>query len=100
MNTKQFRVALVEQLTASKTPTPKGRKRSASVVSKNKPQVSTEKRRTGASHLPVYGDTSKRRRCAHCSTKNNQQRTQWLCKTCNVPLCITSTRNCFYAYHV
>lgn len=97
---KKFRLLLVEQLVAHKIATPKGRKRQTHIpdISQHgKPQVSLEKRRSQAAHMPVFTDESKR--CAHCSTKTEQKRTKWICKTCNVPLCLLPNRNCFLQYH-
>ncbi|CAI6357072.1 unnamed protein product [Macrosiphum euphorbiae] len=42
---------------------------------------------------------STRRRCAKCSTREKEVRTEWMCAVCNVPLCITKNRNCFADHH-
>lgn len=44
-------------------------------------------------HLPVKGSTY--RRCANCSTKKQQKRTNTLCSKCDVGLCI----ECFVQFH-
>lgn len=43
-------------------------------------------------HLPV---TSTYRRCAFCSTKEHQKRSNMICQACNVALC----KGCFHPYH-
>ena len=47
-------------------------------------------------HLTIFGA---QRRCAFCSTDNNNNRSHYHCSHCNRAFCITSTRNCFYKYH-
>ena len=47
-------------------------------------------------HLPI---PTTRRRCAYCSTKNNEQRSPIECSTCRVALCVSNQRNCFYLFH-
>ena len=47
-------------------------------------------------HLPL---PTTRRRCAYCSTKNNDQRSSIECSTCKVALCVSDQRNCFYLFH-
>ncbi|KAG8279462.1 hypothetical protein J6590_104970 [Homalodisca vitripennis] len=34
-------------------------------------------------------------RCAHCSTKDKEKRSDMVCPTCNVPLC----KDCFTPFH-
>lgn len=97
MTSKQFRLSLVESLVGHKIPVPKGRKRTKIVSNAYKPQVSKEKRNTEASHMPIWSDIA--RRCTHCSTKANEKRSHWMCSVCDVPLCLLSTRNCFFTYH-
>lgn len=96
---KKFRLRLTEQLVGHKLSSLKGRKRvdSERDISSRKPQVNLEKRQSQSSHMPVY--ITSKRRCVQCSTNNNQVRCQWICKTCNVPLCLSSTKNCFLSYH-
>lgn len=97
---KKFRLLLVEQLVKHKIPNPRGRKRQSHVSDishHGKPQVSLDKRHSQAAHMPVFANES--RRCAHCSTKEDQRRTKWKCMTCNVPLCLLPERNCFQRYH-
>ena len=40
-----------------------------------------------------------RRRCEWCRLKKKESRTIWICSTCNVPLGMSKTRNCFELYH-
>ena len=47
-------------------------------------------------HLPVIGT---RRRCAYCSTKEVQVRSNVECSTCKLALCVKDEKNCFYEYH-
>jgi len=93
---KKFRLLLVDQLVSNKLPTKKGRKRQFAVVDSQKLQVSIEKRRSQSSYMPTH--IEKPRRCALCNTKSNQ-RTRWICNTCNVPLCLQADRKFFLNYH-
>lgn len=43
-------------------------------------------------HLPIDGTY---RRCAYCSIKKNQKRSNLLCKKCDKALC----KKCFVPYH-
>lgn len=61
-----------------------------------KRNVPGEVRFTSSDHQPVR---STRRRCARCSTKAHQIRTEWSCTICKVPLCLSKTRDCFQEYH-
>ena len=40
-----------------------------------------------------------RRRCALCSTKAKQVRTDWECSVCEVPLCLGKQKSWFQDYH-
>ena len=48
-------------------------------------------------HLPVKGQ--RRRRCAYCSTKETNFRSNIECFTCKLPFCLKDERNCFFDYH-
>ena len=50
-----------------------------------------------ANHLPVFLET--RIRCKLCSVNGTQSRTSIKCHTCDVALCLSKERNCFYHYH-
>lgn len=50
-----------------------------------------------ANHLPVYRDN--KRRCVLCRTKEESCKTRWYCDFCNLPFCLTATRNCFTEFH-
>lgn len=65
-------------------------------VKKHKPYVSPSVRFDQASHQSKRGT---RRRCARCSTKQNEVRTEWMCSVCNVPLCLAKQKNCFALHH-
>lgn len=65
-------------------------------IKKHKPFVPEQERTNSADHQPEYGS---RRRCALCSTKKKQIRTNWLCRQCNVPLCLSKSKNCFETFH-
>ncbi|XP_043474432.1 piggyBac transposable element-derived protein 4-like [Leptopilina heterotoma] len=97
LTAKEFRLRLVDELVGHKLPSSTGKKRKLSTISSYKPKVSEEKRKSQSAHMPEI--IASPRRCAHCSTKADQKRTSWMCKTCNVPLCLHPTRNCFAAYH-
>ncbi len=47
-------------------------------------------------HLPVKG---KRRRCAYCSTKETNFRSNIECFTCKLSFCLKDGKNCFFDYH-
>ncbi|XP_050301509.1 piggyBac transposable element-derived protein 4-like [Anthonomus grandis grandis] len=98
LSMKDFRRSIIEGLVAEALV---ARKRSASsfetiAIKKNKPYVSEEVRFEGSTHQPERGT---RRRCANCSTKKNQVRTEWVCSVCNVPLCLTKNKTCFQDFH-
>jgi len=65
-------------------------------VKKHKPHVNSRIRFEQAAHQPKRGT---RRRCARCSTKEKEIRTEWICSVCNVPLCLAKQKNCFALYH-
>ena len=46
-------------------------------------------------HLPVKG----KRRCAYCSTKEANFRSNIECFTCKLPFCLKEEKNCFFYYH-
>ena len=48
-------------------------------------------------HMPVF--VQERKRCAHCSTKQNDCRSNIKCTTCSLMLCLNAKRNCFHEYH-
>jgi hypothetical protein len=43
--------------------------------------------------------TEKRRRCAYCSTKEADIRSNIECFTCKLSLCLKDEKNCFFDYH-
>jgi hypothetical protein len=47
-------------------------------------------------HLAVF---SEERRCAHCSSRVNDCRSNIKCPTCDVHLCLGASRQCFSLYH-
>jgi len=65
-------------------------------VKKHKPHVNSTIRFEQAAHQPNRGT---RRRCAKCSTKQKEVRTEWVCSVCDVPLCLGKQKNCFALYH-
>ncbi|XP_018401793.1 PREDICTED: piggyBac transposable element-derived protein 4-like [Cyphomyrmex costatus] len=97
LSLKKFKLALIDELVGGKIKTERGRKRQSLEISSSKPQVSIEKRHSEALHMPIC--TENQRRCALYSTKKNEMRTSWMCKSCNVPLCLSSKNNCFLNYH-
>lgn len=64
-------------------------------VNKHKPYVDPNTR-ASSSHQPVRTTI---RRCAKCSIAGHQRRTQWMCSTCNVPLCLSKSKSCFSDFH-
>lgn len=65
-------------------------------IKKSKPSVSEATRLTESTHQPIR---TTRRRCAFCSTKKNDIRTNWQCTVCQVPLCLGKTKSCFQSFH-
>lgn len=55
---------------------------------------STDSRYDGVEHLAVY---AKRNKCRYCKSNNSFSRIK--CVKCNVNLCITEKKDCFYKYH-
>lgn len=62
-------------------------------------------RRCDCGHLPVYSE-GQRRVCWLCRWKNRGEgkseflpKSHWVCSTCDLPLCMTSERNCFTEFH-
>lgn len=47
-------------------------------------------------HLPVK---TTRRRCAYCSTKKSEVRSDIECFTCKLAFCLKEEKNCFFDYH-
>lgn len=98
---KNFRREIVHSLVTPLLISKKKRKstsgKSAPVqIKKHKPHVPIEVRLKESAHQP---ERSTRRRCALCSTKEKQIRTDWKCGTCNVLLCMSKGRNCFSNFH-
>ena len=60
----------------------------------HKRSVPEEARYDQVWHWPSMVDASKRRRCKVC-----QKLTQNMCTKCDLPLCISHTRNCFVSFH-
>lgn len=94
---KDFRRAVVTGLVAEKLVHLKTTRSSSPLcIKKHKPTVSMEIRLESSAHQP---ERSTRRRCAVCSTKQIQIRTEWTCSVCKVPLCLSKFRTCFQQYH-
>ena len=67
--------------------------------SENKPKLASAKTVLNFDHemhLPVKG---KRRRCAYCSSKEANFRSNIECFTCKLPCCLKEEKNCFFDYH-
>ncbi|XP_043283530.1 piggyBac transposable element-derived protein 4-like [Venturia canescens] len=97
LNLKTFRLGLVNALVGASIECKKGRHSKPQARGGRKPQVSINKRQAESKHMPLYD--SNRKRCAHCSTKNVEQRSHWKCTICKVPLCLNNVKNCFADYH-
>ena len=48
-------------------------------------------------HSPMF--VKQRMTCKHCSTYKDMHRSRWVCKVCQVALCLSETRNCFDEFH-
>ncbi|XP_045469290.1 uncharacterized protein LOC123676973 [Harmonia axyridis] len=94
---KDFRRRVIDGLVAEMIVSLKRKRDNSPLeIKKHKPQVSIEVRLDSSAHQPGRGT---RRRCAVCSTKINQVRTEWTCTICKVPLCLSKTRTCFQDFH-
>lgn len=95
---KEFKIQCVEGLLAARLVERKRASTSQSPlhIKESKPTVSVEIRRKESSHQPQRGT---RRRCALCSTKAKEVRTDWVCSVCQVPLCLGKSKQCFQKYH-
>jgi hypothetical protein len=68
----------------------------SSILKRFRTSVPKEIRTFESKHLPVHSSS---RRCVYCSTKSSSHRSQWMCSTCCVDLCLSTDRNCFENYH-
>lgn len=94
---KEFRLAVVAGLVGTPAPSPKGRKPVAQPKKRHfKLAVPLEQRVDKAAHLPAYTPDKTRRRCCFCSRKGHEKRSNIMCKSCDVALCIPE---CFTKYH-
>lgn len=98
LSSKDFRRNISNGLVANKII---ARKRSqdeyqTTEIKKHKRIVPETIRLTSSDHQP---ERSTRKRCAHCSTKKEQVRTNWICTICQVPLCLGKEKTCFQQYH-
>lgn len=94
---KNFRRRVIDGLLVNKLVELKAKTKTGAEVPAKKPRkVSDEIRHTSSSHQPVR---STRRRCARCSTRNQQVRTEWSCSVCAVPLCLSKNKTCFQEFH-
>ncbi|XP_064467766.1 piggyBac transposable element-derived protein 3-like isoform X2 [Ornithodoros turicata] len=93
---KDFRTELVAGMLGAQELNKKGTKRKRSEICSFKKQVPADIRYDKVAHLPTH---SKSRRCSHCSTRATPRRTRWICRTCDVGLCLQQERNCFIEYH-
>ncbi|KAL4090085.1 hypothetical protein QTP88_024986 [Uroleucon formosanum] len=87
---KNFRREISKSL-VSKTFVQKRRQKgsgSPSPISIKRASVSPSIRKDQSAHQP---ERTTRRRCAHCSTKEKEVRTDWKCTICDVPLCISKS---------
>jgi hypothetical protein len=98
LSSKDFRRAVIDGLVAERLVSNKRQSTNSQPIQikKSKPFTPTEIRLTSSTHQP---QRSSRRRCALCSTKSKQVRTDWICTVCQVPLCLTKNKSCFQSYH-
>lgn len=57
------------------------------------PLPSKKRRTTASEHMPKFSDTQGRCRLCH------ENKTFFLCSTCNIRLCLTKKRNCYSQFH-
>ena len=96
---KDFRRAISRDFLSSALVTSRKRKRQSTSnvqIQLKKPTVPKSVRLENSAHQP---ERSTRRRCAACSTKKSQVRTEWMRSVCKVPLCLGKRKTCFQDYH-
>lgn len=100
---KNFRREIIQEmllLGANKTLKKHSLSSKSVPVKKHKPYISIDERTENAKHIPVKTEKGLYRRCALCSTKKDVHRSRWLCKECNVPLCMQAIGvTCFQKFH-
>lgn len=99
LTAKDFRRAVMNGLLADKLVSRKRKSESTMEpvqIKRSKPYIPPEVRLNSAKHQP---ERSSRRRCALCSTKAKQVRTDWICSVCQIPLCLTKNKSCFQRFH-
>lgn len=97
MDLKTFRLSVALGLVGADPELPRrGRPSGEPSVSRFKPNVPFEIRWDKVAHMPVHSTS---RRCALCSSKEEQHRTKWSCTTCEVGLCLNDKKNCFQKFH-
>lgn len=94
---KSFRLSIVDGFLKNSERVKRGRKSLQRSVCNFKPKTPRDIRTSQTAHMPNI--TVQYRRCAYCSTKRNESRTQYSCATCKVPLCIKQKKNCFFKFH-
>ncbi|CAH1997775.1 unnamed protein product [Acanthoscelides obtectus] len=97
---KEFRMELAKSLTNAGKQSSRGRpsisatnKTPAKIISNPilpRPDITTQK--DGIGHCPTYGTKG---RCSHCANGF----TTIFCTKCNLRLCFTPNKNCFYLFH-
>ena len=50
-------------------------------------------------HKPFCGPRAYRKVCVYCKTQGKKVKTPWMCKVCDVYLCVLPERNCYDAWH-
>lgn len=97
LNMKSFRREVISNLTANTLTSKMSLPTEISVpIKKRKPTIAPQIRMEQSAHQPMR---TTRRRCAFCSTKKQDIRTNWKCSVCGVPLCLGKQKNCFQSYH-
>lgn len=97
LSLKNFRLSVVDHLVGVPNRPKRGKPNVKSPLNNSKPKVTDAVRTAQIPHMP--GVYEKRRRCAHCNTKNLPKRAKFYCKICKIPLCIEIDNNCFEKYH-
>ncbi|GFX25145.1 piggyBac transposable element-derived protein 4 [Trichonephila clavipes] len=99
MSLKDFRRDISRDFVSSAFVTSRNKRQTTtrSVLIKNKMPYVPQKTRLKS---PVHQlERFLRRRCAACSTKAIQDRTELMCCVCKVPLCLGEKKSCFQNYH-
>ena len=74
-------------------------RKKSTYITKNNYFLSNQRFEKSLLHLPVRKDSLTCQWCKVTETDKAPMRSLWSCFSCDVPLCLTDKRNCFFEYH-